>query len=148
MRTRFKAKILPYGALPYSDIALVKNMMTKLFSAFPYLPCLPNISEYDTIEYRTLCGMPGIVVEGKKISLQAGTQQYEREMSDLERIFNNPSKYPLDQYAFEAPFLEEYLDIIKTFKSPNACISLLGPFTVSQLLMIKVTEKFLFKPYI
>lgn len=143
MRTKLKARYLPYGALPYENVQLVTNMMAKLFPTFPYLPVLKNLSPEDSLEYRTLGGMPGVIIDGRKISIKAGTKQYEREMSNLDKIYNNPEKYDLDQYAFDSPFLDKYLNIIKKFKSPNACINFLGPFTISQILMRAAKEQML-----
>ena len=143
MKTKIKARYLPYGALPYDDIKLLTHMMAKLFPQFPYLPILPNLSGKDTLVYRTLCNMPGVILKQNEITIKAGTDEYDKDMSYLDKCFNSPKSCDFERYTFSSPFLEKYLHIIKKFKSHNACINFLGPFTISQLLMNVAKEQML-----
>ena len=138
-----KTRCLPLGALPYESIQHATNMMAKLFPICPFLPFFPLIDSSDSAEKRTLCGMPGIKIEPKKISIKAGTKLYDKEMSNLDKVFNSPSIERLEQYSFENPFFDKYLNIIKKFKSHNASMNLTGPFTLSQLLMNAAKEQML-----
>lgn len=138
---KLASRCLPLGALPYENIAAATRMVAKLFEKFPYAAILPKINENDSVLKRTLENIPGIVFEQNDITLNVGTKNYKDELLLLDKAFNNPTIENLEPFAIKSAFFEKYLHIIKKFKSPNACINLTGPFTISQILTQKAEDK-------
>ena len=140
---KLKSRCIPFGSLPYTDIESTTRMVAKLFERFPYDVMLPNIAPDDSLAYRTLAGIPGIKFKEGKILIKTTSNIYKQKSIDLDKAFNNPSLENLDSFAIESPFIEKFFDIIKKFKSPNAAINLLGPFTISQILNNVAEEQML-----
>lgn len=136
-------KNIPFGTLPYETIDSVTRMQAKLFDKNPFLPFLPKIVEDDDIVKRTFSAIPGVKFNGKKIYLKIGSSEYKQSLEKLDKAYNKASKVTLEPYAIESPFFEKFLDLIKKFQSPNATINLLGPFTISQMLMNAAEEQVL-----
>ena len=140
---KIAAKSLPVGALPYDNIKHATAMMAKLFCNMPFVALLPNMSEFENIKYRSFENIPGIHYKGNKLVLRVGTEKYNEGILHLDRTFNSPKLDSLEKYAFKAEFLERYLQMIDKFKSPHACINILGPFTVSHIILDSVKEQIL-----
>ncbi len=138
-----ETRCLPVGALPYSNVKHVTTMISKLHSKMPPIVSLPHISSTDTVTNWLFENIPGIICEEDKIKLQVGISQYEDKIASLDKAFNNQNPKELDKFEFKAEFFEKYLQIIKKFGSPNACINLLGPFTISQILISSVKDQIL-----
>lgn len=138
---KLNSRCFPSGALAYTDIDHAVRMVAKLFEKTPYIPILPNIDPEDTILKRTLDKIPGIIVEGKKVSIRPGNEKYKQALADLEKACTNPEKELLEPYAIESVFMEKFEQLIHKFKSTEACVNLLGPFTLSQILMSVASEK-------
>lgn len=128
-------RCIPLGSLPYENIDSATRMIAKLFEKTLYLPFFPKIDENDNIYHRTLDKIPGIFFEKKKIVLKTGSEEYKRDLVKLDKAYNNPNKENLEEYAITTVFTEKFFDMLAKFKSPNVYINLLGPFTISQLLM-------------
>jgi len=131
------------GALAYEEIEPATRMVAKLFEQNPFISFLPKISDDDTLLKRTLSNIPGIKVKDRKITLKIGSNTYKQGLQKLDKAYNNPDIKTLEPFAFEAPFLEKYFQIIKKFKPANAYVNLLGPFTISQMLMNAAEEQIL-----
>lgn len=140
---KLHTRCLPLGSLPYENIESATRMMAKLFERMPFLPVLPKIDSEDTIVRRTLGNIPGVKIKDRKVALKTGSARYKQELAHLDKAFNNPIKENLEPYAIESFFMDKYLHFIKKFRSPNACINLLGPFTISQMLMSVAEEQML-----
>lgn len=136
-------KNIPYGSLPYESVDTACRMMAKLYQKMPYLPMFPKISSDDTIVNRTFKNIPGVRIIDKKISLIISSNNYKNNLHKLEEAFNHPCMHNLDYFEMEAPFLEKFFQFINKFKSPNALINILGPFTVSQMLTQSAEEQML-----
>lgn len=132
---KLTSRCIPLGMLPYETIDSATRAMAKLFDKMPYIPVLPKIDSKDSIKRRTLQNIPGIVLnDSGNIILKPVGKSYEEALKRLDRAFNSPNKENLQEFGFDCVFLEKFLQIIKKFKSPNACVNLLGPFTISQIL--------------
>ena len=140
---RIASRCLPVGALPYDNIKHTTAMMAKLFKEAPFIPVLPRLSESDTIQSRSFENIPGLNYKDGKLILKTGTAQYENGVQEIDKAFNNPSPETVEPYAFHTEFLEKYTQIIKKFQSPNAYVNLLGPFTLSQILLSQAEEQVL-----
>ena len=136
-------KNIPFGTLPYETVEAVTRMQAKLFDKNPFLPFLPKIVENDDIVKRTFTSIPGVTFKGKKIYLKIGTPEYKQSLEKLDKAYNKASKFALEPYAIESPFFDKFLDLLKKFQSPNATVNLLGPFTISQMLMNAAEEQIL-----
>jgi len=132
---KLSTRCIPNGALPYENISTITRMAAKLFEKIPYIPVLPKIGGKDSILRRTVSNIPGIkITESDKVVFRV-SEKDEEEMKLLDKAFISPKKESLEHFGFEAEFLEKFLQMIKKFKSPNACVNILGPFTLSQLLL-------------
>lgn len=138
---KLNSRCFPSGALAYSELDPAVRMVAKLFEKTPYLPFLPNISKDDTVLKRTLENIPGITLNGKKVVFQLGSDKYKQQLADLEKACNNPTKELLEPYAIESVFMEKFGCLINKFKSTEACVNILGPFTLSQILMNAAEEQ-------
>lgn len=138
-----KTRCIPYGSLPYNDIEPAVKMLAKLFERSPYNIILPNINKEDTILQRTLSNIPGIKIKEGKIHIKTTSNIYKQRIVELDKAFNNPSLENLDTFAIESPFIDKFFSFIKKFNSGNAFINILGPFTVSQMLMCAAEEQML-----
>ncbi len=136
-------RCIPLGTLPYDSVEAITRMAAKLFEKSPFIPMLPKISEEDTLVYRTLQNIPGVQISSKKIRLKPASNHYKQNMAKLEKAFKHPTLDNLEPFAITSPFMEKYLQMIKKFNSPNAIINLLGPFTISQMLMNAAEEQML-----
>ncbi len=137
------SRCMPLGKLPYESVSATTRMVAKFFEQNPFLAVLPKIDPRDCIETNTFSGMPGVKLHDKKITLKTGTNTYSQALAKLDKAFNTLDKALLENYAIESPFFQKYLSIIKKFKSKNAYINLLGPFTISQMLMNAAEEQML-----
>ncbi|MBE7702959.1 MAG: hypothetical protein E7Z89_02785 [Cyanobacteria bacterium SIG28] len=144
---KYISRCIPMGALPYEDETAIIRMMTKLFVDIPFLPLLPKMEPDNTLFFRTLDKVPGIVMHEKGFSLKPRSKALEAEFAALDKTFNNPSMELLDAYAVESVFMEKYLEIIKKFKPKEACINFLGPFTISQMLNGAADDQLLLDKY-
>ena len=140
---RLATKSIPLGSYPYENVESITNMVVKLYEKMPFIPMLPKVDPNDTILHRTLEGMPGITYEKKQFFLKTISSQTKKGLVKLDKIYNNPSSANLDIYAFNAPFLDRFLSILKKYKSRNACIHLLGPFSLSQIVKNPSSEQML-----
>ncbi len=140
---KLATRCIPLGSMPYDNIEAITRMEAKLFEKMPFVAVLPKISEEDTLISRTLENIPGIKIEGKNVILKITSNHYKQNLSKLEKAFNHPTLDNLQPFAINSPFLEKYFQLIKKFKSPNAMINLLGPFSVSQILMKAAEEQML-----
>ncbi len=140
---KLATRCIPLGALPYSNIDLVTKFEAKLYQELPFLPLLPKISEEDTLMQRTLENIPGIKIEDHKVKIKIDSSHYKKRMSKLELAFNNPTLENLEIFAINSPFLEKFFQLIKKFNSPNAVVNLLGPFSISQILINAAEEEML-----
>ena len=109
----------------------------------PSLPELPIISAEDNIVSRTLENIPGIRIKDKRVRLKIESNHYKQNMIKLDRAFNNPVIENLQPFAINSPYMEKFLQLIKKFKSPNAVINLIGPFTITQILENVAEEQML-----
>lgn len=135
------SRCFPSGALAYADIDHAVRMVAKLFEKTPYIPILPKIAPDENILKRTLDNIPGIIVDGKKVLIQPGNEKYKQALADLEKACTNPTKELLEPYAIQSVFMEKFEQLIHKFKSTEACVNLLGPFTLSQILSNAAEEK-------
>lgn len=140
---KIATKCLPVGMLPYDNLKHATAMVAKLYKDFPFIAFLPNVFSEDNVQNRTFENTPGIIYQEGKISFDLGTQKYNDAMSLLNKIYNASTPDNLDCFSFSSVFLEKFLQIIKKFKSHNACINILGPFTVSQILTSAAQEQIL-----
>lgn len=140
---KLATKCIPLGNLPYDNIESVTRMAAKLFEKMPFVATLPLISENDTLVNRTFENLPGIKIQDKKVILKITSNHYKQNLSKLEKAFNHPNLENLEPFAINSPFMEKYFQMIKKFKSPNAIVNLLGPFTISQILMNAAEEQML-----
>lgn len=134
---------LPLGALPYPNVKLTTAMMAKLFSEFPFIPILPNLSPADTIENRLFENIPGVAYKDGKLTVNVNVPEYEEKVKDFSKAYNKPTLQRLEPYGFNAEFMEKFQQMVKKFKSPNVYINMLGPFTVSQMILSGVQEQVL-----
>ena len=127
-------KYIPVGALPYTDLGTATRMEAKLFEKLPFIAFLPNCFPEDTWNARMFGNIPGIKLDGDNISILLSTPEAKKGIQYLDKAFNHPDLKHLEPFAMESPFMEKFFQLIKKFKSPNAIINVLGPFTVSQIL--------------
>ena len=140
---KLATRCIPLGTLPYDNIDTATKMVAKLFEKLPFNAILPVLNDEDSLVNRTLEFIPGVKIENKKVHFKITSSHYKKWMGKLDIAFNNPTMENLEPFAINSPFLEKYLQIIKKFQSPNAVINLLGPFTVSQLLLNAAEEQML-----
>ena len=141
--TKTATKKLPMGAIPYSNVSSAAKMQAKLFEDIPYLPIFPLIDEKDSIVARTFAKIPGIKLKENKYVLNPNTDSYKNALVKLDKAYNHCSTELLEPYAIDSVFLEKFFQLIKKFKSPNACINFIGPFSISQILKNNSEEQFL-----
>jgi hypothetical protein len=139
---KLATRCFPLGNLPYEEIEPTVRMEAKIFESFPYLALLPKIEPNETLLKRTLENIPGIKLEDNVVSAQL-TSKFQQELTKLDKAFTQPTKKNLEPYAISSVFLEKYCQLIKKFKPANACINILGPFTVSQILKSTADEQIL-----
>lgn len=140
---KLSTRCIPLGALPYESIETATRMAAKLFEKTPFIALLPKISENDNVTYHTLNGIPGVKIKDKKVSLKPTTTSYKSGLAKLDKAFLTPTVENLEPFAIDSVFFEKYLQMIKKFKSPNAFVNLLGPFTISQMLTNAAEEQML-----
>lgn len=135
------SRCLPLGALPYSNTESTTRMAAKLFEKMPALVPLPLLNTEETILHRTLQNIPGIKIKDKKFVLKVTSNHFKQGLVELDAIFNNPTAENLQKYAINSVFMESFFSLLKKFKSPNACINLLGPFSLSQMIESNTEEE-------
>ena len=140
---KLATRCIPLGTLPYETIDTTTRMAAKLFDKLPFVAMLPNISKEDSLITRTLDNIPGIKIKDSKVKIKIASNHYKQGLSKLEKAFNHPELVNLEHFAIDSPFMEKYFQMIKKFKSPNAIINLLGPFTISQILENVAEEEML-----
>ncbi len=128
-------KCLPVGSLPYEDTKSTTRMMVKLFEASPFFAFLPLASSDDNVRHRTLDNVPGFKVKEKKIFFDKDFSEYKQEIVALDTVFNNPDMESLEKYAVDSFFTEKYFQIIERIKPKETVINLLGPFSLSQMMI-------------
>ncbi len=133
MKTSFKC--LPYGNLPYDSNEAATKMMVKLFESVPFLAMIPLQSSKDNLIFRTLENIPGVRFKDKRVYLKEKLSSFKQGLVALDVAFNTPSTENLEAYKFESSFLERYLQILKRVKPKETVVNLLGPLTVSQILI-------------
>lgn len=131
---KLATKCLPLGALPYTSVSPAARMIAKLFEKIPYMPEMLVISQEDTVLARTLSNIPGLKRDGNDFILNLNTDSYKAELVKLDKAYNHGDMKLLEPYAIESEFIEKFFQLIKKFKSPEACINLVGPFSLSQIL--------------
>lgn len=127
-------KVLPVGALPYDNIKQTTAVMARFFKCAPFIPLLPNFSPTESIINRTFENLPGVAFVDDKFVIKVGTAEFRERLSAYENAFNNIEEADINQFGFQAGFLEKYFQMIQKFKPPIAYINLLGPFTFYQLI--------------
>lgn len=140
---KFATRCLPIGSLPYDNIEAVSRMEIKLFEHFPFLPLLPKLDTEDTIAMRTLHNIPVLKVKGDKISLRGDIESNKKHLVKLDKAFNDPTPQHIEPYAIESVYMDKFLHLIEKSKAPQASVSLLGPFSISQKLMGLSSEQLL-----
>lgn len=140
---KLTTRCIPFGAYPYESIEAITKMIVKLYEKMPFVPMLPMIDDADTTIHRTLQGIPGISFKEGQIYLKTSSPQIKKDIVKLDKTFNKPSSEALDDYAIHAPFMQKFLNIIRKYKSPHACINLIGPFTLSQMVINSSSEQML-----
>ena len=140
---KLATRCIPLGAMPYDNIDGTTKMVAKLFQKLPSLYRHPKISTEDTIINRTLSNIPGIKINDNKVMIKITSNHYKQNLAKLEKAFNYPILENLDFFAFESPFIDKYFQILKKFQSPETVINLLGPFTLSQILINAAEEEML-----
>lgn len=140
---KLASRCIPTELLPYENEEAVTRMMVKLFEKTPSLAILPAVSTDDNLTRRTLGGIPGVKLKDKKLVLKVDTNSYKNGITKLDKAYNSPDLKNLEHFAIESPFLDKYLQMIKRCNCANAFVSLLGPFTVSQMLNQAAEEQFL-----
>lgn len=138
---KLHTRCLPLGTLPYEKLDLATRMQAKLFEQMPYLAIYPLIDEEDCIIRRTFAGIPGVKIKGKKVVLKVSSNSYKENLTKLDKAYNNPNLDTLAPFAIESHFMEKFVQLAKKFKSHYACINLLGPFTISQMLLNAAEEQ-------
>lgn len=140
---KLATRCIPLGTLPYENIESTTKLAAKFFDKLPFLPELPLVSEEDNIISRTLENIPGIRMKEKRVKLKVASNHYKQGMVKLDKAFNNPVIENLQPFAINSPFMEKFFQLIKKFKSPNAIVNLLGPFTITQILENAAEEQML-----
>lgn len=140
---KLSTRYIPLGSLPYENIDTATKMVAKLFDKIPFLPMLPKISEEETVMNITLQHIPGVRIKDKKVALKVSSTHYKNNLSKLDKAFMHPVRDTLEPFKIETSFMEKYLQMIKKFKPEVAVINLLGPFTISQVLMNAAEEQML-----
>lgn len=140
---KLATRCLPFGALPYESLESATRMQAKLFEQMPYLAFYPSLDEEDTLLKRTFTGIPGVKIKGKKVVLKTTSNSYTQGIAKLDKAYNAPNEETLEPFEIESPFLNKFLQIAKKFKSNFACVHLLGPFTISQMLLNAAEEQVL-----
>lgn len=140
---KLATKCIPLGALPYETIETTTRMAAKLFENIPFVAMLPKLAADDTVINRTLRGFPGVKIQDKKVLIKVSSTNYKQGLSRLEDAFNHPNTETLTPFCIDSPFMDKYFKMIEKFKSPNALVNILGPFTVSQILMNAAEEQML-----
>lgn len=130
-------KCLPNGALPYTDDKLPTKMMTKLFEDVPYLGLFPRVNEHDNLVDMTFENIPGIKVGTRRIILKSDTDAFAKKFDQMDKVYNNPTAESLEEYKTTCFFLQKYLKILERIKPKETVFSLLGPFTMAQMISTK-----------
>jgi len=136
-------RCLPVGDLPYDTDKAATKMTVRLFENVPFLANLPNASKDETLIKRTLMNTPGIVIKDNNAVFSDANPDLKSQFVLLDSTFNNPTPENLEVFKFETFFLPKYYQIIARIKPQETVVNLLGPFTVSQLLMTKEGTKFI-----
>ena len=133
---KYHSRFLPNGSLPYSSIDSTTRLIVKLMENNPYLPLLPMLDEKESLVRLSLQNIPGIrPAKGNKVILSTNSPSFKQGLVQLDTAYNHPNRETLAPYQVKSVYLEKYLQIIKKFKSKNACFNILGPFTISQMLL-------------
>ena len=133
-------RCIPLGALPYNNIETTTRMVAKLFEKMPAMVSLPLIDKEDTVIARTISNIPGIKFKDNKIHVKTTSNHFKHALIDLDVAFNNPVFENLEAYSFESVFMESYFNLLGKFQPPNACINILGPFSLSQMAVADIEE--------
>ena len=137
------SRCIPVGSLPYESPEAATRMLVKFYEKLPYLSFLPKVSDSENILQRTLENIPGIKIHGENIKLKTGTSNYEQGLAKLDQAFASPTPANLEHFKINSAYMEKFIPMIKKFKSPNAVVNLLGPFSISQMLTKTAEEQML-----
>ena len=130
---KLNIKNLPIVNLPYENINLCKQMMLKIYENLPFIAELPLIDPLENTLYRTVCNIPGIKLENKKILLSdSDTETFRKALKEIDAIYNSPTIENLEKFKFDAPFFEIYEQIIKRTKPHYTLIKFTGPFSFAE----------------
>lgn len=140
-------KCLPLGSLPYEEIQFATKMMAKLFEQSPYLAAFPKVLKDDNVLHRSLVNLPGIKIKDNKIIFRDGSEKTKQELVKIDTVFNSPTHESLEQYGFETPFLEKFFHFLQRFKPKEAVVNILGPVSLSQMLVNKEETQLLTDKY-
>lgn len=140
---KLASRCIPLGALPYNNLDNATKMIAKLFEKMPFLALLPHVDSEDTVMRRTLDGIPGIKFDHSEIKIKITSSNYKKNMDKLENAFNHPTLENLEPFGINSVYMEKYFQLIKKFKSSNATINLLGPFSITQILKNVADEQML-----
>ena len=143
MKLNFKC--MPQGSLPYKDVESALRMQIKLFENIPYLPFLPLAAKNETLVHRIFSGVSAIHKKDKNYILESNADVFKEKAKELNEDFNNSSD--LSKYITNSFFFDKYLQIIEKIKPKETVVSLLGPFTISQMLKNDDVELFSDKLY-
>lgn len=129
---------LPVGSLPYETIQSCKQMMLRLYENVPFLPELPLMKSSDEIYHKVLDNIPFVQFRDDKILIADSTNDKLMQMlMRLEKIFSSSAPYDLEDFGFEAPFMEMYIEILKRLQPKTTVFNMLGPFTLANSFMNK-----------
>ena len=132
---KLNTRCIPYGALPYETIEGATRSIAKLYDKTPFIPILPKLDRNDSVERRSLINIPGVCFSDEGKIVLHFDDTYEEKMKLLDKACSKPTSENLEPFGFDAPFMEKFFQMIKKFKSPHAFINILGPFTLSQILI-------------
>lgn len=109
------------GSLPHTDVEQAMALVKANFSAIPFWPQLPRLSENEDMLVQFTQGMPA-----------------EESCDDLERLFTDYEELNADNYAvtYSASF-EPFIELVKKTKPAYAKGQIVGPFTLAAALTDK-----------
>lgn len=129
----------PYGALPYDNIQLCKQMMLRLYENIPYLAQLPLVDKNDNINVRTFENIPCVTLkEGKFLLPDCTNEKFITTLSKLENAYNSENPTDYDKYASnDTPYSNLYYEMLKRLKPEYTIVNLLGPFSFANMVFNK-----------
>ncbi len=137
MKLNFKN--LPVGNLPYENIQSCKQLMLRLYEDIPFLPELPLMNPNDDVYHKVLDNIPFVQFkEGKILISESSNDKLMQKVMHLEKVYNSFNLgEDLENYAFESPYMEMYIEILKRLKPTMTVFNIIGPFTLANSFMNK-----------